>query len=436
MSSFFAVTQTFKAPVETNSASFWAWVSTLDLAAEQEKHIAAGFYNHSFMPTGKTGTIICIWEAKFEVEAGALQTYLDTWSNGFLNQDIKRIDVQLSGSPPFPKHFTSPAADVKIIKLINEKVAADEIFVAFEYYPPRTESGVTNLLNRCEVMAKQDPMYSDVTWGAGGSTSDLTVELCKKMQHRYNMIANMHLTCTNMEVSKIDEALAVCKEYGINNIVALRGDPPAGQDKWEATDSNFACGLDLVRYIRDKYGDYFGISVAGYPEGHPNVLHEVKDKSTLSASELTRLVENADGMFVCNDADYEKEMAYLKEKVDAGADFIITQMFFDVDVFFKFCDDCKERGIMCPVMPGIMLIQAYGGFKRMTSLCKSRVPQNVVDAMEAVKDSSDDVKAYGTKFGVEVCQALIAKGHKGLHLYTLNQDKVTFGVMEQLGIKK
>ena len=192
----------------------------------------------------------------------------------------------------------------------------------------------------------------------------------------------------------------------------------------------------MVKYIRKNYGDYFGISVAGYPEGHPNVLHEVKDKSTLSASELTRVVENSDGIFVCNDEDYEKELAYLKEKVDAGADFIITQMFFDVEVFFKFCDDCKARGINCPIMPGIMLIQAYGGFKRMTSLCKSRVPQAVFDAVEAAKDSTDKVKAYGMQFGLEVCEALIAKGHKGLHLYTLNQDKVCFGVMDKLGLKK
>lgn len=139
---------------------------------------------------------------------------------------------------------------------------------------------------------------------------------------------------------------------------------------------------------------------------------------------------------MCSDKDYAAELAYLKEKVDAGSDFIITQMFFECDVFFKFVDDCRAVGINCPIMPGIMLIQAYGGFKRMTSLCKSRVPQEVVDAVEVVKDDATKVKEYGAKFGAEVCKTLLAKGFNGLHLYTLNLENVTYAVMEELGLKQ
>jgi len=213
-------------------------------------------------------------------------------------------------------------------------------------------------------------------------------------------------------------------------------DPPEGAAEWKAAEGGFSCALDLVKHMRATHGDYFCISVAGYPEGHPNVIHKVEDESKLTESELTRVVRNADGVFVCSDEDYEKEMAYLKEKYDAGADLIITQMFFETAVFVKFAKDCKERGILCPVMPGIMLIQAYGGFSRMTAMCKSRVPQEVFDRVNAVKDDKDALKAYGIEFGAQVCEELIAAGFKGLHLYTLNLENVTYGVMDKLGLKK
>jgi methylenetetrahydrofolate reductase (NADPH) len=285
-------------------------------------------------------------------------------------------------------------------------------------------------------MAAQQPLYADMTWGAGGSTSDLTLDLCTKMTYDAGMVANMHLTCTNMEAEKVDIALNSAREVGIRNIVALRGDPPAGKEEWKATEGGFSCALDLVKHMRATHGDYFCISVAGYPEGHPNAIKPVEDESKLTEDELTRVVRNKDGIFCCHAADYESEMAYLKEKVDAGADFIITQMFFETAVFVKFVKDCRARGIMCPVMPGIMLIQAYGGFSRMTLMCKSRVPQEVFDRVEAVKDDKDALKEYGTELGAQICNELIAAGFKGLHLYTLNLEAVTYGVMDKLGLKK
>lgn len=284
-------------------------------------------------------------------------------------------------------------------------------------------------------MKKQEPLYGDVTWGAGGTTSDLTLDLCKTLTHDVGMVANMHLTCTNMDESKITIALDGAKEASIRNIVALRGDPPHGQE-WKATEGGFQCALDLVKHIREHYGDYFSISVAGYPEGHPNAITEVKDESTLTDDEKTRLVRNEDGVFVSTDAAYKEELAYLKKKVDAGANFIITQMFFDAPLFLKFVKDCRDVGINVPIMPGIMLIQSYGGFKRMTKLCKSRVPQDVVDALEAIKDDADKVKEFGKDFGYKVCKHLVDAGHMGLHLYTLNQDTVCNGVLEKLGLLK
>ena len=239
-----------------------------------------------------------------------------------------------------------------------------------------------------------------------------------------------------MPAEKVDVALDGAKAAGISNIVALRGDPPAGEEAWEATEGGFTCALDLIKYIRAKHGDFFCLSTAGYPEGHPNVITPVEHVEALTASEKARLV-NIDGKnFACRDADYTKELEYLKAKVDAGADMIITQMFFDVPVFLSFVKDCRDIGITVPIVPGIMVIQAYGGFNRMTGFCKSRVPTWVRDALEAVKDDEAAVKKAGLDIGVKMCQELQAAGVVALHFYCLNKSEATYGIMKQLGLFK
>ena len=230
-------------------------------------------------------------------------------------------------------------------------------FIAFEYFPPRTQDGVNALYKRIARMTHQRPMYADITWGAGGATSDTTLGIAVSMQKEYGMEANMHLTCTNMEAKMVDDALEAAKAAGIRNIVALRGDAPVGQATWAPVEGGFSCALDLVKHIRKLHGDYFGISVAGYPEGHPTVINAVAGRE-LSDAEKGRVVSLPDGDFVCSDADFEKEIAYLKQKVDAGADFIITQMFFDTEVFIAFVAACRAAGITVPIMPGVFL--AYG----------------------------------------------------------------------------
>ena len=146
--------------------------------------------------------------------------------------------------------------------------ADGEYWLSVEFFPPRTEKGVTTLYNVIDKKLKPlNPIFADFTWGAGGSTSDLTLELCRHIKSESKLNPNMHLTCTNMDASKITEALEGCKESGITNIVALRGDPPAGQEAWTVTEGGFSCALDLVKHIRAEHGDYFCLSVAGYPEG-------------------------------------------------------------------------------------------------------------------------------------------------------------------------
>jgi len=292
---------------------------------------------------------------------------------------------------------------VKVIEKINKLIEAKETCVSFEYFPPKTADGVQNLYERMQRMVMLDPVWIDVTWGAGGTTSELTLEICETAQNLCGMETMMHLTCTNMPRSEIDKALQRAKASGIQNILALRGDPPRGEE-WKQIEGGFAYAVDLVKYIREQYGDYFGICVAGYPEAHVDSTSK------------------------------EEDIKHLKAKVDAGADFIITQLFYDVDLFLKFVKDCRDIGINCPIVPGIMPIHTYGGFKRMTQLCKTFVPQYLLDEVEPFKDNDEEVKKVGVRLCVEMCRKLINNGVPFLHFYTLNLEQSVSNILSGLGI--
>lgn len=326
----------------------------------------------------------------------------------------------------------------KIIDLIANHVAKNdrEPFVAFECFPPKTKASVAELYETVPRMQAQDPFYVDVTWGAGGTTAELTLELVTEFK-RLGVEPNMHLTCTNQTTELTRTALEKAKAVGIRNIVALRGDPPAGKERWEATEGGFSSALDLVKYIRATHGDFFCVSVAGYPEGHPNRIKKVANAEQLTESERSRLVYQDDGEYVCHDDDFAIEIAYLKEKVDAGADFIITQLFFDVNVFLDFVKACRAAGISCPIMPGIMPIMSYGGLKRMCGFCKTRIPRDMAAELEQLKTDEPALRAYGIRQGVQLCQQLLAsRTVPGLHFYTLNKEETVFKIMHTIGLLK
>lgn len=302
---------------------------------------------------------------------------------------------------------------VKIIDKLNDKIAAGEPFFSFEYFPPKTDEGVANLRDRQHRMAALGPTFCDITWGAGGSTADVTLDVARSMQQEVGVETMMHLTCTNMPVEKLQEALAKAKEYGITNILALRGDPPKGQDHFEVVEGGFSCALDLIKYIRAEHGDFFGIGVSGYPEAHPDVI-----------------VDEPEAM----DKNYWADIAYLKQKMEAGADFVVTQLFYDCDRYFKFVKDCRSVGITCPILPGVMPVMTHGGFKRMTSFCKTAVPQHIADALDAIKGNDDAVKAYGISLGTMMCQRLLAGGAPGVHMYTLNLERSAVAILENVGL--
>ncbi|XP_059445967.1 methylenetetrahydrofolate reductase (NADH) 2-like [Corylus avellana] len=303
---------------------------------------------------------------------------------------------------------------MKVIEKIQAGLAEEgKVVFSFEFFPPKTDDGVDNLFERMDRMVAHNPAFCDITWGAGGSTADLTLDIANRMQNIICVESMMHLTCTNMPVDKIDHALSTIKSNGLQNVLALRGDPPHGQDKFVQIQGGFACALDLVKHIRAQYGDYFGITVAGYPEAHPDVIGS-NGVASLEA--------------------YHNDLAYLKRKVEAGADLIITQLFYDTDIFLKFVDDCRKIGITCPIVPGIMPINNYKGFIRMTGFCKTKIPAEVSAALEPIKDNEEAVRAYGIHLGTEMCKKILAHGIRTVHLYTLNMEKSALAILMNLGL--
>lgn len=316
-----------------------------------------------------------------------------------------------NGIPSTPTRCVDPhlRSVPNIADKIRQRTAEGKTFFSFEYFPPKTASGVQNLYDRADRMSRVEPLFCDVTWGAGGGTADLTLDLSGNIQKYLGLDVMMHLTCTNMPAGKVRDGLEGAKERGIRNILALRGDPPAGEE-WKKCEDGFEHATDLVRFIRKEYGDYFGICVAGYPEGHPSGFLE--DKMT-----------------------YEEELDNLKEKMDAGADFIITQMFYDVDGFLTFVKRCREVGITQPILPGILPIQNYGGFKKMTGFCKTKIPPEVEKALEPIKDDDAAVKRYGIQLGAQMCRKILKSGLcPGIHFYSLNLEKSVMGIIDALDL--
>ncbi|CAR65890.1 DEHA2G01254p [Debaryomyces hansenii CBS767] len=273
---------------------------------------------------------------------------------------------------------------------------------SFEFFVPKTSQGVQNLYDRMDRMYDLNPIFIDITWNAGGRSSSLTNEMVYTAQSTLGLETCMHLTCTNMKIELIDEALHKAYVSGCQNILALRGDPPL--DGSEST-GDFKYAKDLIRYIRNKYGDHFNIGVAAYPEGHPE------------------------------EEDEDKTLQYLKEKCDAGANLIITQMFYDADNFIKWCSKLRKIGIDIPIIPGIMPISTYAAFIRRAKWSEVVIPQHFLDALEPIKEDDYLVRAKGTELVSEMCTKLIKSGYVNhLHFYTMNLERATIMILENLNL--
>lgn len=288
------------------------------------------------------------------------------------------------------------------LQLAHSTVSPPPATFSFEFFVPKTSQGVQNLYDRMDRMYDLNPIFIDITWGAGGRSSGLTNEMVYTAQSALGLETCMHLTCTNMKVELIDEALKRAKASGCQNILALRGDPP--MDGTEST-GDFKYAKDLVLYIRKHYGDYFNIGVAAYPEGHPD------------------------------DGSLENGLKYLKEKCDCGVDFMVTQMFYDAENFIQWCSKVRKVGIDIPIIPGIMPISTYAAFIRRAKWSEVKIPPHFLEVLDPIKEDDYLVREKGTELVSEMCQKLLDSGYiKHLHFYTMNLERSTIMTLEKLNI--
>lgn len=308
---------------------------------------------------------------------------------------------------------------------ITDKIAAlppDANYFSLEFFPPKTQMGFANLRSRLERMARAlKPTFVNVTWGAGGSTAQKSMELAEICQRELGLTTCLHLTCTNMSRRLIDKALEDAKVLGIRNILALRGDPPRKEEYRDENEDDdegedeFTWAVDLVRYIRKNHGDHFCIGVAAYPEGHADESHPLGQSM-------------------------EHDLPSLVEKVQAGADFVMTQLFFDIKAYDKFETTLRDhpsgafKDIV--IIPGLMPIQNYQMIKRTTKLSHARIPGDLMARLDEVKKDDEQVKQVGVDILSELVEQIReiksrTPGPKGFHFYTLNLEKAVSFILER-----
>ena len=285
---------------------------------------------------------------------------------------------------------------------------------SFEFFPPKSERASESLFETIKDLESLAPSYVSITYGAGGTTRERTHDLVEKILEKTTLIPIPHLTCVQHTEEEISNILKRYSDKGISNILALRGDNPKSDAQYDRSKDSFCFARDLVEFIRnfdnstlDKKSKSFGIGVAGFPEGHPETPNRFK------------------------------EMDYLKAKVDSGADYICTQLFFDNHDFFDFRDRCELAGIKIPIIAGVMPVTSISGMQRMADLAAgSRFPAKLLKSIDRCNLDSDAVERVGIQYATEQCSDLLNNGVYGIHFYTLNKSKSTRGVFEALGINK
>ncbi|MCF7762155.1 MAG: methylenetetrahydrofolate reductase [NAD(P)H] [Verrucomicrobia bacterium] len=285
------------------------------------------------------------------------------------------------------------------------KRAANRPLISFEFFTPKTEEGEGTLLEKTiPALAELKPDYCSVTYGAGGSTREKTLMLVDRIQKDHKLTAMAHLTCVGHTEAELGQILTQAKALRIRNILALRGDPPEGMAEFQKTEGGFEYSYQLVEFIKRMGG--FSIGTAGFPEGH----------------------------IACKEGK-ETDWARLKAKIDSGADFVITQLFFDNRDFFLFRDHMAGKlGVTVPIFPGILPILSAKQIKRFTALCGARIPAELLAKLEALGDDDEAVKAFGIDHATLQCEELLREGVPGLHLYTLNKTHSTTQIVKRLGL--
>ena len=275
--------------------------------------------------------------------------------------------------------------------------------ISFEFFPPKNDDSMATLLDALAHLRKLRPTFATCTYGAGGSTRARTLEVTLKIKQQFGLEAMAHFTCVGQRRDDIDGVLENFVHHGIENVLALRGDRPVGQpEPTEGWFPNFKNAVHLIRHIRERFGDTFSVGCAGYPEKHPEAL------------------------------DATTDLRRLKEKVDAGADFIITQLYFNNRDFFRFVERCRESGIRVPIIAGIMPVTNVAQIKKFTAMCGAVIPTEMLTALTPVTEDPEAVVRYGVDWATRQCRELLNAGVDGLHFYTLNKSKATRQIVENL----
>jgi methylenetetrahydrofolate reductase (NADPH) len=288
--------------------------------------------------------------------------------------------------------------------IYTAKQGANRPVISFEFFPPKTDEGERNLIEKhIPALAAAAPDYCSVTYGAGGGTRDKTLMIVERIQREHKLTALAHLTCVNHTRDEVRAVLEKIRALGCKNILALRGDSPGGGD-FQKTPGGFEFASELVQFIRDH--NSFSVGVAGFPEGH-----------------------------IANKTGKLDDWRHLKEKVDAGADFVLTQLFFDNADFFEFREYLTGRlGVRAPLVPGIVAILSAGQITKFTQLCGAKIPAQLRKKLDELGDDDEAAVDFGIEYATRQCEELLRAGVPGLHFYTLNKSHSTVQVLKNLGL--
>ncbi|MCC6145050.1 MAG: methylenetetrahydrofolate reductase [NAD(P)H] [Candidatus Hydrogenedentes bacterium] len=285
---------------------------------------------------------------------------------------------------------------------LAELYKSDKLTISFELFPPKTDQGMANLWEQVEKLVECGPSFMTCTYGAGGSTRDKTLEVLSTIHQNHPQVpVASHLTCVGSTTDQLREDLRHSLERGINTIVALRGDPPKGQKNFQAVEGGLRYASELVALIRKEFPE-FSIAVAGYPEKHPEAESP------------------------------EKDLENLKRKVDAGADAVITQLFYDNEDFYRFRDQCEQAGIRVPIIPGVLPVNSLGQIRRFTDLCGSRLTPHLVRRLEHHGDDEEGQFLVGVYYAARQVEDLVQHGVPGIHFYVLNKSRAAEFICQAL----
>ena len=283
---------------------------------------------------------------------------------------------------------------------ITEALQRRKPFFSFEFFPPKNDEGVRLLFEAIARLRPVEPAFVSITYGAGGSTRARTVELAKRIQNELGLDVMAHVTCVGASIDDLRRLFEELAESNIQNIMALRGDPPKGEDAFVATTGGYAHASELIAMLAQDYS--FCIGAACYPETHPEAFNA------------------------------ETDLKYLLDKVQAGANFLTTQLFFDNERYFGFVARAREIGINVPILPGIMPITDYRQIQRFTEMCGSEIPARLRGELERRSDEPEAVLDLGVAYATLQCADLLARGAPGVHFYTLNRSPATRAVCSAL----